>query len=127
MNPIRLQYWQFLKDNPGSSLTFNDWSDLGESQKKERIEDNMDRVELAYQRYRDHFTGYGDIPPKDWFTHEALVNDDFCERWAKDCTRELTYEERWNILLERDGPLGLNHDRIEQQVEKETPKRILTP
>ena len=127
MNPIRLQYWQFLKDNPGSSLTFNDWSDLGESQKKERIEYNMDRVELAYQRYRDHFAGYGDIPLKDWFTHEALTNDEFCERWAKDCTRELSYSERWNILLERDGPLGLNHDRIEQQVEKETPKRILTP
>jgi hypothetical protein len=127
MNPIRLQYWQFLKDNPGSSLTFNDWSDLGEAQKKERIEDNMDRVESAYQRYRDHFAGYGDIPLKDWFTHEALTNDEFCGRWAKDCTRELTYEERWSILLERDGPLGLNHDRIEQQVEKETPKRILTP
>jgi len=127
MNPIRLQYWQFLKDNPGSSLTFNDWSDLGESQKKERIEDNMDRVESAYQRYRDHFAEYEDIPSKDWFTLEALTNDDFCERWAKDCTRELSYGERWNILLERDGPLGLNHDRIEQQVEKETPKRILTP
>jgi hypothetical protein len=127
MNPIRLQYWQFLKDNPGASLTFKDWRDLGESQKKERMEDNMDRVESAYQRYRDHFKGYENIPEKDWFTHEALVNDEFCERWAKDCTRELTYGERWNILLERDGPLGLNHDRIEQQVEKETPKRILTP
>jgi hypothetical protein len=127
MNSNKLQYWKFLKDNPGASLTFKDWRDLGESQKKERIEDNMDRVELAYQRYLDHFTGYGDIPSKDLFTHEALTNDDFCERWAKDCTRELSYSERWNILLERDGPLGLNHDRIEQQVEKETPKRILTP
>jgi len=127
MNSNKLQYWQFLKDNPGASLTFKDWRDLGESQKKERIDDNMDRVELAYQRYRDHFEEYENIPSKDWFTHEALTNDDFCERWAKDCTKELTYGERWNILLERDGPLGLNHDRIEQQVEKETPKRILTP
>lgn len=113
------QSWAFLN--------FGDWKDLGESQKKERMEDNMDRVELAYRRYRDHFAEYTDMPSKDWFIHEALLNDEFCEEWAKDCTRELSYSERWNILLERDGPLGLNHDRIEQQVEKETPKRILTP
>jgi thymidylate synthase len=42
--------------------------------------------------------------------------------------RELTYHERWNILLERNGsPLGLDHDNIKQEVNSSTPARTREP
>lgn len=38
--------------------------------------------------------------------------------------RDLSYSERWNILKERNGSsLGLDHDRIEQEVNESTPAR----
>ena len=42
--------------------------------------------------------------------------------------RDLSYSERWNILKERNGSsLGLNHDRIEQEVNESTPARTREP
>jgi thymidylate synthase len=42
--------------------------------------------------------------------------------------RELSYSERWNILKERYGSsLGLNHDRIQQEVDESTPARTRQP
>ena len=88
-----------------------------------RDENKTDKLEEAYQEYLRHPSDYEDKGSKEWFTNELIYNDGFCEKWGSKCTAEMTYNERWNILLERNGPLGLNHDRIEQQVERETPKR----
>ena len=41
--------------------------------------------------------------------------------------RDYTYDERFNILAERNGPLGLNHDRIEEEVLSSTPARTREP
>jgi thymidylate synthase len=42
--------------------------------------------------------------------------------------RDLSYSERWNILKERNGSsLGLDHDRIEQEVNESTPARTREP
>jgi thymidylate synthase len=42
--------------------------------------------------------------------------------------RDLSYGERWNILKEKYGSsLGLNHDRIEQEVNESTPARTREP
>jgi hypothetical protein len=202
MNPIRLEYWQFLRDNPGSTITFSEWRSIREAKIRReeskysvhcpecsgcgdefccsplrckmsenggdycqiyltdlkygysvkndllkmigkdpkykelvdeiidrnydrfyRGEDKMDKLEEAYQEYLRHPSDYEYKGSREWFTNELLYNDDFCEKWGSKCTVEMTYSERWNILLERNGPLGLNHDRIEQQVERETPKR----
>lgn len=38
-------------------------------------------------------------------------------------TRELSYSERFEWYKSKVGPLGLNHDRIEQEIKKETPSR----
>lgn len=41
--------------------------------------------------------------------------------------RELTYDERFEILKEKVGPLGLNHDHIEIEVNESTPSRTREP
>jgi thymidylate synthase len=41
--------------------------------------------------------------------------------------RDLTYGERFKILENKVGPLGLNHDRIEDEVNQSTPKRTREP
>ena len=41
--------------------------------------------------------------------------------------RDYTYDERFNILAERNGPLGLNHDRIEEEILSSTPARTREP
>ena len=42
----------------------------------------------------------------------------------KKIIRKLTYSERFNILKDRVGLLGLNHDRIEEEVFSSTPSTI---
>ena len=41
-------------------------------------------------------------------------------------TRKLSYGERFEWYSKKVGPLGLNHDRIEQEIEKETPSRAIS-
>jgi len=41
--------------------------------------------------------------------------------------RDYTYQERFNILSEKVGPLGLNHDRIEDEVLSSTPAKTREP
>jgi thymidylate synthase len=42
--------------------------------------------------------------------------------------RDYTYTERWNILKDKYGSaLGLNHDRIEEEVNETTPARTREP
>ena len=41
--------------------------------------------------------------------------------------RDYTYSERFNILKEKVGPMGLNHDRIEEEVLASTPARTREP
>lgn len=41
-------------------------------------------------------------------------------------TRVLSYSERFNWYKKKVGPLGLNHDRIELEIEQETPSRGLS-
>lgn len=36
-----------------------------------------------YQKYKDEFTGYEDIPSYDWFLHELRFNDKFREKYGK--------------------------------------------
>ena len=38
-------------------------------------------------------------------------------------TRDLSYGERFEWYKNKVGPLGLNHDRIEQEIEEETPSK----
>ena len=39
-----------------------------------------------YQKYRDEFAGYEDIPSYEWFIHELEHNEKFKERYGKDNT-----------------------------------------
>lgn len=41
--------------------------------------------------------------------------------------RDYTYSERFDILKEKVGPIGLNHDRIEEEVLSSTPARTREP
>ena len=41
--------------------------------------------------------------------------------------RDYSYSERFNILKEKVGPMGLNHDRIEEEVLASTPARTREP
>ncbi len=42
----------------------------------------MNNLENLYQNYRNHFTGYEDIPDIHWFEHELKVNEDFKKRFG---------------------------------------------
>jgi hypothetical protein len=37
--------------------------------------------ESSYKQYRDHFSGYEDIPTIDWFIYEAKNNEKFANKW----------------------------------------------
>lgn len=50
-----------------------------------------------------------------------------CHMFHQVWTRELTYDERFKILVERNGSnMGMNHDRIEEEVAQSTPKRAIS-
>lgn len=91
----------------------------------------MSKVDKAYKNYEKNCKKWGferklyTVLSKEEFIDKLLTDDGYNEQWSMGCTRKLSDSERFEILKERVGPtwpLSLNHDRIDQQIEKETPK-----
>lgn len=50
-------------------------------QNEEESNDEPTTFEL-YQKYKDEFAGYEDVPSYDWFLHELRFNDKFREKYG---------------------------------------------
>ena len=72
----------FIETNPTKShWTYMEWLKWHSNQIGEAIE----TIEL-YQRYRDEFIGYEDVPGYDWFVNELKTNEKFKNRYGKSNT-----------------------------------------
>jgi len=84
MATLESQYWKFLEENPGSTLTFEEWKQKWADDMKPIFEKlNNPPIEWnLYQRYADSFIGYEDIPSFEWFKHELEHNEEFREKYG---------------------------------------------
>lgn len=67
---------------------------------------------------------------KEEFTNKLLFDDDFYQKWGKDCCEELTYEERYKLWFSNNFETGMEYNpEIEPDFDNDyyepTPKRKL--
>ena len=99
---LESQYKMYIQNNPKDShWTYNEWLSwhskwLAESVKRDidpTISDDFqigpegayeatDEFKL-YQKYRDEFAGYEDVPEYSWFVSELKSNQKFKEKYGK--------------------------------------------
>jgi len=89
MATLETQYKNFLKSNPTSTFTFEEWKKKWADDIRPIIEElNNPPIEWKlYEQYTKHFVGYEDIPDYEWFKHELKTNETFRERYGKNNTR----------------------------------------
>lgn len=84
MATLETQYKNFLKSNPTSTFTFEEWKKKWADDIRPIIEElNNPPIEWKlYEQYTKHFVGYEDIPDYEWFKHELKNNKTFREKFG---------------------------------------------
>jgi len=84
MATLETQYKNFLKSNPTSTFTFEEWKKKWADDIRPIIEElNNPPIEWKlYEQYAEHFVGYEDIPDYEWFKHELKNNEAFREKFG---------------------------------------------
>ena len=99
----------------------------------------MDTIDRLYKNYltecdeivKSH--SFSDEPERfaqEEFINKLLTNDDFYQKWGKNCCEELTYIERYNIWIGKNYETGIEYNPqivpdFENDYYESTPKRKL--
>jgi len=105
MNPIRLEYWQFLRDNPGSTITFSEWRSVRESKIREEEEN-------PYSPYCSECSACGEEGCCSALMCKMSENGDYCGSYLKDLKFGYSVHNELLEMLEDDSKYKKKIDEI---------------
>ncbi len=107
MNPIRLEYWQFLRDNPGSTITFSEWRSVRESK--------IPREENSYSPYCPECSACGEEGCCSALLCKMSENGDYCQGYLKDLKYGYSVH---NELLEMLGDDPIYKEKVDEILDR---------
>jgi hypothetical protein len=78
----------------------------------------------VYNAYKNHFTGYADIPEREWVIENINTNSEFKEKFATGYIKELDINDRLEMYV-MENPNGVVIHNDEFYDAHKIPKRII--